>query len=139
MKKATMFVTVCVMLLLSSAACLVAQEAGGATVSEKNLVMMPCRYVGQSITTEGAFMDLSSTLLDDIYHDADTRFDSKTYLNFRTVENGMSHYFIKQESADILGTLRTGDRILISGKVKSCADKHPWVEVDSVTKVPPTN
>jgi hypothetical protein len=108
---------------------------GGATVSEKNLVMMPCRYLGQAITTEGAFMDVSTTVLDDIYHDVDTRFDSKVYLNFRTIENNMSHYFIKQESADIIATLKTGDRILISGKVKSCADKHPWVEVDSVAKV----
>lgn len=136
MKKATLVLTVCVMLLLSCVACLIAQEAGGgATVSEKSLVMMPCRYLGQSITTEGAFMDVSTTLLDDIYHDADTSFDSKTYLNFRTIENSMSHYFIKQENADLLTTLKTGDRILISGKVKSCADKHPWVEVDSVSKV----
>lgn len=140
MKNATVIVSVCMVFILSSVACLVAQEAGGgATVSEKNLVMMPCRYLGQSITTEAAFMDVSTTLLDDIFHDADTRFDSKTYLNFRTVENGMSHYFIKQENADILSTLRTGDRIVISGTVKSCADKHPWIEVDSVAKAQPTN
>jgi hypothetical protein len=110
-------------------------EGTGATVSEKNLAMMPCKYVEKSIVTEAQFMDVSTTLLDDIYHDADTKFSSKEYLNFRTVGNGMHHYFIKQSKADILPTLKVGDMIRISGKVTSCADEHAWVDVDSVVKI----
>jgi hypothetical protein len=111
-------------------------EGEAITVNERNLSMMPCRYLNKKITTEAVFMDVSTTLLDDIYHDVDTRFDSREYLNFRTIGNGMYHYFIKQSKADIIPTLKPGDRIIISGKVTSCADRHAWIEVDSVTKVP---
>ena len=110
-------------------------EGTGATVSEKNLAMMPCKYVKKSVVTEAEFMDVSTTLLDDIYHDADTRFSSEEYINFRTVGNGMHHYFMKQSQADIIPTLKVGDKIRISGKVTSCADQHAWIDVDSVVKV----
>jgi len=118
---------------------LLAQDLAGGeaiTVNEKSLSMMPCRYLNKKIITEAVFMDVSNTLLDDVYHDVDTRFDSREYLNFRTIGNGMYHYFIKQSKADIIPTLKPGDRIIISGKVTSCADRHAWIEVDSVTKVP---
>ena len=48
----------------------------------------------------------------------------------------MYHYFIKQSQADIIPTLKTGDKIIISGFVTSCADIHAWIEVDSIRKVP---
>jgi hypothetical protein len=110
-------------------------EGAGATISEKNLAMMPCKYVKKSIVTEAQFMDVSTTLLDDSYHDADTRFSSKEYVNFRTLGNGMHHYFIKQTNADIISTLKVGEMIRISGKVTSCADQHAWVDVDSVVRI----
>ena len=108
----------------------------GARISEKNLAMMPCKYVGKSIATEALFMDVSTTLLDDVHHDAKTRFDSKKYINFRTIGHGMYHYFMRQTKADIIATLKEGDKIVISGKVTSCADKHAWIDVDSVVKAP---
>lgn len=128
-----------VIFLFSEPILLSAQEASGVdqiTVNEKTLAMMPCLYVKKNIVTEAVFMDVSSTLLDDRFHDVNTRFDSQEYLNFRTIGNGMSYYFIKQKKADIIPTLKAGDKIVISGKVKSCADKHPWIEVNSLVKAP---
>ena len=135
MKKECIVAVILGVFLFSQPLALLAQESGGITVSEKHLAMMPCKYEKQNIVTEAVFMDVSNTLLDDIYHDADTRFSSREYLNFRTMGNGMYHYFIKQNNADILPTLKTGDRIIISGFVTSCADRHAWVEVDSIRKV----
>jgi hypothetical protein len=95
---------------------------------------MPCPYVKKNIVTEGVFLDASTVILDDWFHDEDTRFSSKDYINFRT--NVIFQYFIKQEKAEFISRLKTGDKIIISGCVKSCDDKRPWVEVDSVVKVP---
>lgn len=138
MKKCWVFLIILFGILgFSHALILLAQEPSGegvVKVSEKHLAMMPCKFVGKKILTEAKFMDVSTTLLDDIYHDLDTRFDSKEYVNFRTIGNGMHHYFIKQSKADIIPTLKVGDRIVISGEVTSCADKNAWIEVDSVAK-----
>ena len=43
---------------------------------------------------------------------------------------------MKQEKAEIIPTLKAGDKIIISGFVTSCEDKRPWIEVESVAKVP---
>jgi hypothetical protein len=91
-------------------------------------------YLKKNIVTEGVFIDASSAILDDWFHDKVTRFSSKDYLNFRT--NLIFQYFMKQEKAEILPKLKTGDKIIISGWVTSCEDKRPWIEVDSVVKVP---
>jgi len=135
MKKTLILAVIFGGLLFSEPLVLLAQDSSGITVTEKHLAMMPCQYEKQEIVTEAIFMDVSTTLLDDIYHNADTRFNSREYLNFRTMGNGMYHYFIKQSNADILPTLKTGDKIIISGFVTSCADRHAWVDVDSIRKV----
>ena len=139
MKKEFVVAVIFGVFLFSEPLVLLAQESsgsGGITVTENHLAMMPCQYEKQEIVTEAVFMDVSTTLLDDIYHDVYTRFNSREYLNFRTMGNGMYHYFIKQSQADIIPTLKTGDKIIISGFVTSCADRHAWVEVDSIRKVP---
>ena len=139
MKKIIFLAIIFGALLLSSPLFLLAQETTGGEgvqVSEKTLTMLPCLYLKKHIVTEGVFLDVSSTLLNDWFHDKNTRFDPKEYLNFRTMGNEMFHYFIKQEKAAIIPTLKTGDKITISGYVRSCADKTPWVEVDSVEKIP---
>jgi hypothetical protein len=138
MKKIKIMATIFGILLFLAPPLLPTQESYGGEetkVSEKNLSMMPCKYLKKTVITEAVFMDVSVTLLDDVYHDVDTRFDSREYINFRTIGNGMYHYFIKQSKADIIPTLKAGDRIIISGKVKSCEDRHAWMEVDSVVKV----
>jgi hypothetical protein len=135
MKKERIIAVILGVFLFSQPLALLAQDSGTITVSEKHLAMMPCKYEKQNIVTEAVFMDVSNTLLDDIYHDADTRFSSREYLNFRTMGNGMYHYFIKQSDADIIPTLKTGDKVVISGFVTSCVDRHAWVEVDSLRKV----
>ena len=137
--KKTIFVAVIFgVLLLSKPIALLAQEStggGGETkVSEKSLIIMPCNYLKKNIVTEGVFIDASSAILDDWFHDQETRFSSKDYLNFRT--NLIFQYFMKQEKAEIISTLKAGDKIVISGFVKSCSDKRPWIEVESVVKVP---
>ena len=138
MKKSCIIVIIFGIVLFLRPVFLSAQELSGGEgikVDEKNLSIMPCRYLKKRIVTEAVFMDVSTTLLDDIFHNVDTRFNSREYLNFRTIGNGMYHYFIKQSKADILPTLKEGDRIIISGIVTSCADKHAWIEVDSVRKI----
>jgi len=135
MKKAFVVGVIFGVFLFSEPLVLLAEEFSGITVTEKQLAMMPCKYERQEIVTEAIFMDVSTTLLDDIYHNSDTRFNSREYLNFRTMGSGMHHYFIKQANADILPTLKTGDRIIISGFVTSCLDRHAWVDVDSVRKI----
>jgi|GEM_PF-1380130 len=106
-------------------------------VDEKTLSMMPCLYLKKRIVTEGIFLDVSNSLLDDWHHDKDTQFSSQEYINFRTLGDNTFQYFMKQKDAvGIIPHLKTGDKIIISGYVKSCADKRPWVEVSSVVKVP---
>ena len=138
MKKIIFVAIIFGVLLLSKPLALLAQESTGGggevTVSEKSLTIMPCMYLKKNIVTEGVFLDASSSILDDWFHDKETRFSSKDYLNFRT--NLIFQYFIKQEKAEIIPTLKTGDKIIISGYVTSCTDKRPWVEVDSVVKIP---
>lgn len=138
MKKIIFVAIIFAVLLLSKPLAILAQEStggGGETkVSEKSLTIMPCNYLKKNIVTEGVFIDASSSILDDWFHDQETRFSSKDYLNFRT--NLIFQYFIKQEKAEIIPTLKAGDKIIISGCVTSCEDKRPWIEVDSVVKVP---
>jgi hypothetical protein len=138
MKKIIFVAVIFGVLSLSKPLALLAQEStggGGETkVSEKSLTIMPCIYLKKNIVTEGVFIDASSAILDDWFHDKDTRFSSKDYLNFRT--NEIFQYFIKQEKAEIIPTLKAGDKIIISGFVKSCEDKRPWIEVESVAKIP---
>ena len=138
MKKIIFVAIIFGVLVLSKPVALLAQESTGdggeAKVSEESLILMPCPYVKKNIVTEGVFLDASTVILDDWFHDEDTRFSSKDYINFRT--NVIFQYFIKQEKAEFISKLKTGDKIIISGCVKSCDDKRPWVEVDSVVKVP---
>jgi hypothetical protein len=138
MKKIIFVAVVFGVLSLSKPLALLAQEStggGGETkVSEKSLNIMPCIYLEKNIVTEGIFLDASTSILDDWFHGKDTRFTSKDYLNFRT--NVIFQYFMKQEKAEIIPKLKTGDKIIISGWVTSCEDKRPWIEVDSVVKVP---
>ena len=138
MKKIIFVAIIFGVLVLSKPVALLAQESTGdggeAKVSEETLTLMPCPYVKKNIVTEGVFLDASTVILDDWFHDEDTRFSLKDYINFRT--NVIFQYFIKQEKAEFISRLKTGDKIIISGCVKSCDDKRPWVEVDSVVKVP---
>jgi len=138
MKKIIFVAIIFGVLVLSKPVALLAQEStgdGGETkVSETSLTLMPCFYLQKNIVTEGVYLDASTVILDDWFHDTDTRFSSKDYINFRT--NLIFQYFIKQEKAELISTLKTGDKIIISGCVRSCEDKRPWVEVDSVVKVP---
>ena len=140
MKKTIFVAIIFVALLFCNPLPMLAQESTGGEeikVSEKTLSMMPCLYLKKNIITEGVFLDVSHGQLDDRYHDEeDTRFDSNEYLNFRTLGDNTFQYFIKQKNAAIIPTLKTGDRIIIFGYVTSCADKRPWVEVDSIEKVP---
>ena len=134
--KSTLLITsICfvanVFLSLSAAA-----EEEAVMVTEKNLAMMPCKYVEKRIVTEANFMDVSTALLDDYHHDKHTQFDSRSYVNFRTIEEQLLRYFIHSSKADILPSLAEGDRIVITGVVTSCADQRPWVEVDSVIRAP---
>jgi CRISPR/Cas system-associated protein Csx1 len=125
-------------LLLFKPLALLAQESKGGggeiKVSEESLNLMPCLYLKKKIVTEGVFLDASPAILDDRYHDKNTKFSSKAYLNFRT--NYIFQYFMDEEKAEIIPTLKAGNRIIISGHVTSCEDKRPWVEVDSVVKAP---
>ena len=105
-------------------------------IDEKNLIIMPCKYVNKRIVTEALFLDTSTNLLDDMFNDMKTRFDSRYYLNFRTVDNAVMRYFIHLKNADIIPTLNQGDKIIITGEVTSCADNMAWVEVDSVIRAP---
>ncbi|MCX8012147.1 MAG: hypothetical protein N3A64_03210, partial [Desulfobacterota bacterium] len=106
-------------------------------VDEKTLSMMPCLYLNKRIMTMGVFLDVSNSLLDDWHHDKCTRFSSQEYINFRTIGDNTFQYFMKQKDAvKIIPQLKTGDKIIICGYVKSCADKRPWVEVSSVSKAP---
>ena len=118
-----------------------AQEPSGAEeveVTEKALTMMPCLYLNKNvIITEVVYMDVSPTLLDDPYHDKFTNFKTREYLNFRTIGNEMHHYFMKHKKAEIITTLKEGDKISVRGYVRSCADLQPWDKVDSVVKLPP--
>ncbi|HPD60209.1 MAG TPA: hypothetical protein PKV48_00400 [Thermodesulfobacteriota bacterium] len=138
MKKIILAAIILGILLLSKPLALLAQEpadgGGEVKVNEKSLTLMPCIYLKKNIVTEGVYLDASSGILDDWFHDKDTRFSSRDYLNFRT--NLIFQYFIKQEKAEIIPALKAGDKIIISGFVTSCADKRPWIEVDSVVKVP---
>jgi hypothetical protein len=138
MKKIIFMAIIFGVLMLSKPLALLAQESTGgggeAKVSEKSLNMMPCNYLQQNIVTEGVLLDASTSILDDWFHDKKTRFSSKDYVNFRT--NDIFQYFIKQEKAEIISTLKSGDKIIISGCVTSCEDKRPWIEVDSVVKAP---
>lgn len=139
MKKIIFMAIIFGALLFCKPIAMVAQESTGGEeikVSEKTLGMMPCLYVQKNIITEGVFFDVSHGLLDDRYHDKNTRFDSNEYINFRTLGDNTFQYFIKQTKAGIIPTLKTGDKIIIFGYVTSCADKRPWVEVDSIEKVP---
>jgi len=111
-----------------------AEEEEAIMVSEKNLSMMPCKYLHKRIVTEGAFLDVSTSLLDTRFYDKGTEFDARSYINFRTVDEQMFTYFIHQSKADILSALKTGDRIVITGTITSCADKRPWIKVDSVIR-----
>ncbi len=76
---------------------------------------MPCNYLKKNIVTEGVYLDTSTSILDDWYHGRDTRFSSKDYVNFRT--NVIFQYFMKQDKAEIICSLKTGDKIIISGWV----------------------
>ena len=139
MKKVIFVAIIFGVLSLSKPLSLLAQEAtkgdgGGTKVSEQSLNLMPCNYLQKDIVTEGVFIDASTAILDDWYHDKDTRFSSRDYLNFRT--NEIFQYFMRQDKAEIIPTLKAGDKIIISGWVTSCSDKRPWIEVDSVVKVP---
>ena len=102
MKKIIFVAVIFGVLSLSRPLSLLAQEStggGGETkVSEKSLNIMPCNYLEKNIVTEGVFLDASTAILDDWYHDKDTRFSSRDYLNFRT--NEIFQYFMKQEKAD---------------------------------------
>ena len=114
----------------------VSAEEEALMIDEKNLVVMPCKYVGKRIVTEALFLDTSDNLLDDMFNDMKTRFDSRYYLNFRTIDNAVMRYFIHLRSADIIPTLEEGDKIIITGVVTSCADRKAWVEADSVIRAP---
>ena len=105
-------------------------------IDEKNLVIMPCKYVNKRIVTEALFLDTSSNLLDDMFNNMKTRFDSRYYLNFRTIDNAVMRYFIHLKKADIIPTLNEGDKIIITGVVSSCADGMAWIDVDSVIRAP---
>jgi hypothetical protein len=105
-------------------------------IDEKNLVIMPCKYVGKRIVTEALYLDTSENLLNDMFNDMKTRFDSRYYLNFRTIDNAVMRYFIHLKKADIIPTLDEGDKIIITGVVTSCADGKAWVDVDSVIRAP---
>ena len=105
-------------------------------VTEAHLADMPCKYVDKRIVTDAKYMDISTALLNDTHYDKGARFESKGYINFRTVEEQILTYFMRQSKADILATLHEGDRIVITGVVTSCADSRPWIEVDSVIRAP---
>ena len=105
-------------------------------IHEKNLSIMPCKYINKRIVTEARFMDTSTNLLDDMFNDMRTRFDQRTYLNFRTIDQPIMRYFMPIKKADIIPTLNQGDRIVITGVVTSCADDRAWVDVDSVIRAP---
>lgn len=124
----------CIAGLFTPAAATSQEEA--VMVTENHLASMPCKYVNKRIVTDAKYMDISTALLDDTHYDRGARFESKKYLNFRTVEEQILTYFIHQNKADILATLQEGDRIVITGVVTSCADKRPWIEVDSVIRAP---
>jgi len=125
--------------LLSKPLAILAQESTDSrgeaiSVSEKCLNMQPCNYVKKNIVTEGVYLDTSTSILDDWYHGCDTRFSSKDFVNFRT--NEIFQYFIGQDDTAIICSLKTGDKIIISGQVESCEDKRPWILVNSVVKAP---
>ncbi len=105
-------------------------------IDEKNLVVMPCKYVSKRIVTEAVFLDTSDNLLDDMFNSTQTRFSSKEYINFRTIEHQIMRYFIHFKDADIIPTLNEGDKIIITGVVTSCADEMAWIKVDSVIRAP---
>ena len=136
MKKIIFVAIIFGVLLLSKPLALLAQDCTceGGKVSEKCLKMSPCCYLGKPIVTEGIFLDTSTTILDDLYHSKCTRFSNKCYVNFRT--NEIFQYFMKEPEAATICSIKTGDKIIISGFVRSCEDKRPWIEVDSVVKVP---
>jgi hypothetical protein len=137
--KKTIFVAIIFgIFLLSKPLFLSAQEAAGegetVKITEERLNMAPCNYLKKHIVAEGVFLDASTSILDDWFHNRKTRFSSKDYVNFRT--NLIFQYFMQQDKAGIISQLETGDKIIISGWVTSCDDKRPWIEVDSVVKIP---
>ena len=137
MKKIIFVAIIFGVLLLSKPLALLAQGCTGeeeGPVSEKCLNTRPCLYLGKHIVTEGVYIDTSTSILDDWHHDKCTRFSSKEYVNFRT--NDIFQYFMKNDIAGTLCPLKAGDKIIISGCVRTCEDKRPWVEVDSVVKAP---
>ena len=114
----------------------ISAEEEALMIAEKNLVIMPCKYVNKRIVTEARFLDTSNNLLDDMFNNMKTRFDSRYYLNFRTIDNAVMRYFIHLKKADIIPTLKEGEKIIITGVVNSCADGMAWIEVDSVIRAP---
>ena len=136
MRKAIVFIAaVCLAFTIFLPISVTAGEAP-LMIDEKNLVIMPCKYVNKRIVTEALFLDTSDNLLDDMFNDMKTRFDSRYYLNFRTIDNAVMRYFMHLKNADIIPTLNQGDKIIITGVVTSCADGMAWVEVDSVIRAP---
>jgi len=139
MKKIIFVAIMLGVLLLSKSLILLAQESagvgGGSKVSENTLILTPCNYLYKNIVTEGVFLDASTAILDDWFalHDKGTRFNSRDYVNFRT--NLIFQYFMRQDKAGIVATLKAGDRVIITGWVTSCDDKRPWIKVDSIVKV----
>src|SRR4030042_2880769 len=137
MKKIIFVAIIFGVFLLSKPLALLAQESTGedeGPVSEKCLNISPCNYVKKNIVTEGIYLETSTSVLDDWFDGCDTRFSSKDYVNFRT--NEIFHYFMRQDNAAIICSLKAGDKIIISGWVESCEDKRPWIGVNSVVKVP---
>jgi hypothetical protein len=137
MKKIIFVAIIFGVLLLSKPLALLAQESTGeekGPVSEKCLNTRPCIYLNKDIVTEGIYLDTSTSILDDWFHDKCTRFSSRDYVNFRT--NDIFQYFMRNDKAAMLCPLKAGDKIIISGWVISCEDKRPWIEVDSVVKAP---
>ena len=140
MKKIIFVAIMLGVLLLSKSLILLAQESagvgGGSKVSENTLILTPCNYLYKNIVTEGVFLDASTAILDDWYkfHDKGTRFNSRDYVNFRT--NLIFQYFMRQDKAGSIATLKAGDKVIISGWVTSCDDKRPWIKVDSIVKAP---
>jgi hypothetical protein len=128
---AAMCVAVTMLLPVSTEA-----EEEAVMIDEKNLSIMPCKYVSKRIVTEARYMDTSTNLMDDMFNDMKTRFDARTYLNFRTIDQPIMRYFMPLKKADIIPTLKQGDPIVITGVVTSCADDRAWIDVDSVIRAP---
>ena len=94
-------------------------------IDEKHLSVMPCKYVSKRIVTEARFMDTSTNLLDDMFNDMKTRFDARTYLNFRTIDQPIMRYFMPMKKADIIPTLNHGDPAPRHRQAGSCLTSSP--------------